>query len=100
MLQNGHRRHRSVGARRRLHRNLRLLNEQVPILRVAGPRGAIDGIFPFRRMTIALATMFTNVNIGITCKAIITFGNIALQFYTMFTNGNIAKERHENGDKD
>lgn len=51
-------------------------------------------------MTIALATMFTNVNIGITCKAIITFGNIALQFYTMFTNGNIAKERHENGDND
>lgn len=100
MLQNGHRRHRSVGARRRLHRNLRLLNEQVPILRVAGPRGAIDGIFPFGRMTIALATMFTNVNIGITCKAIITFGNIAIQFYTMFTTGNIAKERHENGDND
>lgn len=51
-------------------------------------------------MAIALATMFTNGNISITCKAIFTFVNIALQFYTMFMNGNIAKERHENGDND
>ena len=35
MLQNGHRRHRGIGTRQRLHRNLRLLNQQVPILRVA-----------------------------------------------------------------
>lgn len=47
-----------------------------------------------------MATMFTNVNIGITCKAMFPFMNMALQFYTMFMNGNIAKERHENGDND
>lgn len=51
-------------------------------------------------MAIALAIMFTNVNIGISCKTIFMFGNIAVQLYAMFTNGNIAKERHENGDND
>ncbi|MFR3877416.1 MAG: hypothetical protein ACLTYW_03890 [Collinsella sp.] len=35
MLQNGHRRHRSLRPRQKIHRNLCLLNEQVPILRVA-----------------------------------------------------------------
>lgn len=44
--------------------------------------------------------MFLNVNIAILTDTIFPYSNIALQFYTMFMNGNIAKERHENGDND
>lgn len=51
VLQDGHRRHRSIGARRRLCRHVCLLNQQVPIFRVGGPSCGAGGYVPERELS-------------------------------------------------